>query len=207
MQIELTAAPRVDAAFGHTDTPKRLSPTRSYGARGSELFARTAEVPEYCPTRIQRALQRQVVGAIARGKHAQGAGRTWLAIIGEDPVAAVRAYRQAGRAAAITTSAHAGDTHANSLHQLDTSRADPGCNRGVRSGEAGSGAPPGDVQSAAMPAHVVWFHTRAGARGARAARLAADDAQARPASNRCADRCCAPRGGNAGPGAIAGHPR
>jgi L-histidine Nalpha-methyltransferase len=70
MQIELTdddlaAALRADAARGLTDTPKWLPPKWFYDARGSELFERITELPEYYPTRTERALLHRVAGDIA----------------------------------------------------------------------------------------------------------------------------------------------
>jgi L-histidine Nalpha-methyltransferase len=74
MQIELTdadlaAALRADAARGLTDTPKWLPPKWFYDARGSELFELITELPEYYPTRTERALLQRVAGEIARASH------------------------------------------------------------------------------------------------------------------------------------------
>ncbi|MCO1660088.1 L-histidine N(alpha)-methyltransferase [Pseudonocardia humida] len=50
------AALRADALAGLTATPKHLPPKWFYDARGSELFERITEQPEYYPTRTERAL-------------------------------------------------------------------------------------------------------------------------------------------------------
>ncbi|WP_433610935.1 L-histidine N(alpha)-methyltransferase [Prescottella agglutinans] len=53
---QLTAALRADAARGLTSSPKWLPPKWFYDARGSELFERITRLPEYYPTRTERAL-------------------------------------------------------------------------------------------------------------------------------------------------------
>ncbi|BCB90385.1 L-histidine N(alpha)-methyltransferase [Phytohabitans suffuscus] len=60
LDIHLTAADlaralRDDARAGLTATPKTLPPKWFYDARGSELFDRITELPEYYPTRAERA--------------------------------------------------------------------------------------------------------------------------------------------------------
>ncbi|WP_159843015.1 L-histidine N(alpha)-methyltransferase [Nocardia sp. CY41] len=62
---DLDAALRSDARLGLTADPKWLPPKWFYDARGSELFERITELPEYYPTRTERALLEQVVGEIA----------------------------------------------------------------------------------------------------------------------------------------------
>ncbi|UGT57743.1 L-histidine N(alpha)-methyltransferase [Nocardia asteroides] len=62
---DLAAALRADARAGLTATPKTLPPKWFYDARGSELFERITELPEYYPTRTERALLERVVGEIA----------------------------------------------------------------------------------------------------------------------------------------------
>ncbi|GEM32104.1 histidine N-alpha-methyltransferase [Nocardia neocaledoniensis NBRC 108232] len=62
---DLAAALRADARTGLTATPKSLPPKWFYDARGSELFERITELPEYYPTRTERALLERVVGEIA----------------------------------------------------------------------------------------------------------------------------------------------
>jgi L-histidine Nalpha-methyltransferase len=59
------AALRADALAGLTATPKHLPPTWFYDARGSELFERITEQPEYYPTRTERALLERTAGEIA----------------------------------------------------------------------------------------------------------------------------------------------
>jgi L-histidine N-alpha-methyltransferase len=71
LQIELTdadleAALRQDARLGLTATPKSLPPKWFYDARGSELFEEITRLPEYFPTRTERALLEHVSGEIAR---------------------------------------------------------------------------------------------------------------------------------------------
>ncbi len=68
---DLTAALRADARRGLTDAPKTLPPKWFYDARGSELFERITELPEYYPTRTERALLERVVGEIARGARSE----------------------------------------------------------------------------------------------------------------------------------------
>lgn len=63
---DLTAALRDDARRGLTDSPKWLPPKWFYDARGSALFERITALPEYYPTRTERALLENVAGAIAR---------------------------------------------------------------------------------------------------------------------------------------------
>ena len=62
---DLTAALRTDARAGLTATPKSLPPKWFYDARGSELFERITELPEYYPTRTERAQLARDVGEIA----------------------------------------------------------------------------------------------------------------------------------------------
>ncbi|MET7771565.1 L-histidine N(alpha)-methyltransferase [Nocardia sp. NPDC005366] len=68
---DLTAALRSDARLGLTSDPKWLPPKWFYDARGSELFEQITELPEYYPTRTERALLERVVGEIARGARAE----------------------------------------------------------------------------------------------------------------------------------------
>ena len=63
---DLTTALRSDARRGLTSTPKSLPPKWFYDARGSRLFEAITELPEYYPTRTERALLGRVVGDIAR---------------------------------------------------------------------------------------------------------------------------------------------
>ncbi|TVL89551.1 L-histidine N(alpha)-methyltransferase [Streptomyces sp. SAJ15] len=51
-----SAALRADVADGLTRTSKQLPPKWFYDARGSELFDRITELPEYYPTRAEREI-------------------------------------------------------------------------------------------------------------------------------------------------------
>ncbi|AKE89075.1 MULTISPECIES: L-histidine N(alpha)-methyltransferase [Rhodococcus] len=53
---QLDESLRADARRGLTSSPKWLSPTWLYDARGGELFDRITRLPEYYPTRTERAL-------------------------------------------------------------------------------------------------------------------------------------------------------
>jgi L-histidine N-alpha-methyltransferase len=59
------AALRADARAGLTAVPKRLPPKWFYDARGSELFEEITELPEYFPTRTERALLERTADSIA----------------------------------------------------------------------------------------------------------------------------------------------
>jgi L-histidine Nalpha-methyltransferase len=61
----LASALRADALAGLTATPKTLSPKWFYDERGSELFEKITLLPEYYPTRAERAILRAVSGEIA----------------------------------------------------------------------------------------------------------------------------------------------
>ncbi|TAN04818.1 MAG: L-histidine N(alpha)-methyltransferase [Rhodanobacteraceae bacterium] len=54
-----------DALRGLASHPKRLPSKYFYDARGSQLFERICEQPEYYPTRTELAIMRDNVGAIA----------------------------------------------------------------------------------------------------------------------------------------------
>ena len=56
---------RADARAGLTAVPKHLPPKWFYDARGSALFEQITELPEYYPTRIERALLERGADAIA----------------------------------------------------------------------------------------------------------------------------------------------
>ena len=96
LDIQLTdadaeAALRADARAGLTATPKQLPPKWFYDARGSELFEQITELPEYYPTRTERALLRahacdDIAAALRRG-HPRRAG---VRLVGQDPAAARR---------------------------------------------------------------------------------------------------------------------
>ena len=70
LDVHLTTADagealRADARAGLTATPKELPPKYFYDARGSELFERITELPEYYPTRTERALLERSADGIA----------------------------------------------------------------------------------------------------------------------------------------------
>ncbi|MEU0742117.1 L-histidine N(alpha)-methyltransferase [Streptomyces sp. NPDC006134] len=71
------AALRADVLEGLTGTPKTLPPKWFYDARGSELFERITELPEYYPTRAER----EILAARA-GKIAAAAGARTLVELG-----------------------------------------------------------------------------------------------------------------------------
>lgn len=54
-----------EALAGLSNSPKRLPSKYFYDARGSELFERICEQPEYYPTRTELAIMREHVGGIA----------------------------------------------------------------------------------------------------------------------------------------------
>ncbi|MBU3067468.1 L-histidine N(alpha)-methyltransferase [Nocardia sp. NEAU-G5] len=68
---DLAMALRADALRGLTSSPKTMPPKWFYDARGSELFEAITELPEYYPTRTERALLERVVGEIARTAQAE----------------------------------------------------------------------------------------------------------------------------------------
>ena len=63
---ELNAALRRDVAAGLTSVPKELPPKWFYDARGSDLFDQITRLPEYYPTRCERAILEARAGEIAR---------------------------------------------------------------------------------------------------------------------------------------------
>jgi L-histidine Nalpha-methyltransferase len=56
---------RADATSGLTSTPKVLPPKWFYDAQGSELFEKITQLPEYYPTRAERAILRERTAEIA----------------------------------------------------------------------------------------------------------------------------------------------
>jgi L-histidine N-alpha-methyltransferase len=64
-EADADAALRADAGAGLTAEPKYLPPKWFYDARGSELFEKITELPEYYPTRTERALLIDSVDDIA----------------------------------------------------------------------------------------------------------------------------------------------
>ncbi|MEU6577982.1 L-histidine N(alpha)-methyltransferase [Streptomyces sp. NPDC046805] len=65
------AALRADVQAGLTATPKTLPPKWFYDARGSELFERITELPEYYPTRAEREILVDRAAEIAAATHAR----------------------------------------------------------------------------------------------------------------------------------------
>jgi L-histidine N-alpha-methyltransferase len=63
--VDAGTALRADALAGLTATPKTLPPRWFYDERGSELFDQITRLPEYYPTRTERALLRAHAGDIA----------------------------------------------------------------------------------------------------------------------------------------------
>src|SRR3954451_16350695 len=61
----LSAQLAVDVRAGLTATPKSLPPKYFYDARGSELFDAITRLPEYYPTRAERAILEAVAPEIA----------------------------------------------------------------------------------------------------------------------------------------------
>ncbi len=59
------ASLRADALAGLTATPKSLPPKWFYDAQGSALFEKITELPEYYPTRAERAILRAAAPRIA----------------------------------------------------------------------------------------------------------------------------------------------
>jgi len=60
-----TASLRADARAGLTATPKSLPPKWFYDTQGSALFEKITELPEYYPTRAERAILRSAAAPIA----------------------------------------------------------------------------------------------------------------------------------------------
>ncbi|MDW5322633.1 L-histidine N(alpha)-methyltransferase [Plantactinospora sp. KLBMP9567] len=63
---DLERALREDVRTGLTGTPRWLPPKWFYDARGSELFEEITRLPEYYPTRTERAVLAARAGEIAR---------------------------------------------------------------------------------------------------------------------------------------------
>jgi L-histidine N-alpha-methyltransferase len=71
------ASLRADALAGLTAAPKTLPPKWFYDAQGSELFEKITELPEYYPTRAERAILRTAAPEIAALT-----GAAWLVELG-----------------------------------------------------------------------------------------------------------------------------
>jgi len=67
----LASSLRKDAKAGLTATPKSLPPKWFYDAAGSALFEKITELPEYYPTRAERAILRAEAGEIAAASRAR----------------------------------------------------------------------------------------------------------------------------------------
>ncbi|MBE1490144.1 L-histidine N(alpha)-methyltransferase [Plantactinospora soyae] len=63
---DLARALRADVRAGLTDVPRWLPPKWFYDARGSELFEQITRLPEYYPTRAERAVLAEHAAEIAR---------------------------------------------------------------------------------------------------------------------------------------------
>jgi L-histidine N-alpha-methyltransferase len=61
---------RDDARTGLTSSPKKLPPKWFYDDRGSEMFEKITRLPEYYPTRAERAILRARAGEIAAASRA-----------------------------------------------------------------------------------------------------------------------------------------
>ena len=61
----LASSLRADARSGLTSAPKVLPPKWFYDAQGSELFEKITQLPEYYPTRAERAILRERATEIA----------------------------------------------------------------------------------------------------------------------------------------------
>jgi L-histidine N-alpha-methyltransferase len=68
---DVAAELREDARAGLTATPKSLPPRWFYDERGSELFDRITRLPEYYPTRTERAILAARAGEIAAASAAE----------------------------------------------------------------------------------------------------------------------------------------
>src|SRR5205085_7258189 len=62
---DLTSALRADVTEGLSSTPKELPPKYFYDERGSQLFDEITRLPEYYPTRCERAILADRAGEIA----------------------------------------------------------------------------------------------------------------------------------------------
>ncbi len=67
----LAAQMAVDVRAGLTGAPKTLPPKYFYDARGSDLFDQITRLPEYYPTRTERAILDATVGTIAAASAAE----------------------------------------------------------------------------------------------------------------------------------------
>src|SRR4051812_37764875 len=69
-EADLRAALVEDVSAGLTERPRTVPPKYFYDARGSELFEEITELPEYYPTRTERAILEAHAGDIAEASGA-----------------------------------------------------------------------------------------------------------------------------------------
>ncbi len=99
----LRDALEADVRAGLTSTPKTLPPKWFYDARGSQLFDEITRLPEYYPTRRERAILQahatDIAALVAADTLVELGSGTW----GEDPPAAgcVAAGRDAAALRAV----------------------------------------------------------------------------------------------------------
>ena len=110
---DLDRALRADVRTGLTADPKWLPPKWFYDARGSELFEEITRLPEYYPTRAERAILAARAADDRRGHRREDAGRARLGLVGEDPAAARRATA-ARRAGHVRAAGRVGDARCGS---------------------------------------------------------------------------------------------
>ena len=91
-----TSAPRCapTPTAGSARTPKDIPPKWFYDARGSQLFDDITRLPEYYPTRCERAILVARASEIAAGHPRRHARRARLGHLGEDAHPARRAARR-----------------------------------------------------------------------------------------------------------------
>ena len=88
-----------DVLDGLTRPFKELPPKHFYDARGAELFDRICELPEYYPTRAERAILERSAERDRRADRRGRAGRARLGHGSQDARAARRAVRRRHAAA------------------------------------------------------------------------------------------------------------
>ena len=81
------AAMAADAEAGLTASPKTLPPVWFYDEHGSELFDEITRLPEYYPTRAERAILTAHAAEIVRSRARRRVGRARLGNVGQDPAA------------------------------------------------------------------------------------------------------------------------
>ena len=83
-----------DVLDGLTRTFKELPPKHFYDARGAELFDRICDLPEYYPTRAERAILRDAAQEIATLTNAAELVELGSGTAAQDARAARRAHRR-----------------------------------------------------------------------------------------------------------------